>query len=249
MQPDKTAVESALAVRKVRPAYQQVAEQLRALILSGEIKPGARLPVESELAAMFGVSRSTIREALRVLSSQNLVVTSRGVGGGSFVAHPEPEYVSDFLEASFGLLSGADTISVDELLEVRETLEVPATRLAAKRRTDHHLTIMRSCLADDASDVDRAHLFEGNHLFHATILEASGNRLLSVVTRPVFSVLRTRILRDRAPARFWKHVAADHAELLALIEKGDGDAAAECMQAHLERLRPTYQQIERKDKT
>ena len=83
-------------------------------------------------------------------------------------------------------------------------------------------------------------------MFHITILEASGNPLVSVVTRPVFSVLRTRFLRDRAPATFWRHVASDHAELLDLVEKGDADGAAEAMHAHLENLKPMYKQIERK---
>ncbi len=64
------------------PAYAVLAEHLRNRILSGELQPGARLPGEAELTAEFGVGRSTIREALRSLASQNLITTTRGVTGG-----------------------------------------------------------------------------------------------------------------------------------------------------------------------
>jgi DNA-binding FadR family transcriptional regulator len=68
------------------PAYQLLADDLRTRITSGRLRPGQRLPTEPELCAEAGVSRSTVREALRLLSSQHLIVTTRGVTGGSFVA-------------------------------------------------------------------------------------------------------------------------------------------------------------------
>ncbi|HEX2031568.1 MAG TPA: FadR/GntR family transcriptional regulator [Actinomycetota bacterium] len=233
----------ALSVAKVRPGYQQVADQLRELILEGRINAGERLPTESELTEMFGASRSTVREALRILSSQNLIVTARGAGGGTFVSRPEPRYVSDFLEASFGLLSDSEHLTVDHLLEAREILEVPAAGLAAARRTEEHLTALRSCFParDDAS---RAHLFEGNLLFHITIVEAAGNMVLPVITRPIFSVLRTRFLRDAAPPAFWRRVARDHRDILAAIEDGSETDAKARMERHLENLRPTYEEID-----
>src|SRR5919106_735249 len=171
-QPAASGKGSPLAVAKVRPGYQQVADQLRELILEGRINAGERLPTESELTEMFGASRSTVREALRILSSQNLIVTARGAGGGTFVSRPEPRYVSDFLEASFGLLSDSEHLTVAHLLEAREILEVPAAGLAAVRRTDEHLTALRSCFPA-RGDASRAHLFEGNLLFHITIVEAA----------------------------------------------------------------------------
>jgi GntR family transcriptional repressor for pyruvate dehydrogenase complex len=233
-----------LRVAKVRPGYQQVADQLREFILEGKISAGERLPTESELTEMFGASRSTVREALRILSSQNLIVTARGAGGGTFVSRPEPRYVSDFLEASFGLLSDSEHLTVDDLLEAREILEVPAAGLAAVRRTDAHLATLRSCFPTRAEDASPAHLFEGNLLFHITIVEAAANMVLPVITRPIFSVLRTRFLRDAAPPAFWKRVARDHREILAAIEAGSEVDARAQMERHLENLRPTYEEID-----
>src|SRR5918992_794221 len=242
-QPAVSGKGSPLPVAKVRPGYQQVADQLRELILEGRINAGERLPTESELTEMFGASRSTVREALRILSSQNLIVTARGAGGGTFVSRPEPRYVSDFLEASFGLLSDSEHLTVDHLLEAREILEVPAAGLAAVRRTEEHLAALRSCFPA-RGDASRAHLFEGNLRFHITIVEAAANMVLPVITRPIFSVLRTRFLRDAAPPAFWKQVARDHREILAAIEEGsEADARAE-MEHHLENLRPTYEEID-----
>ena len=105
--------------------------QLQELIVKGTLTVGERLPAEGVMAAQFGVSRSTIREALRGLSSQRLVHTKRGVSGGTFVAEPSSEHVHTYLETTIGLLSGADVVSVDEILEARELFEVPAARLAA----------------------------------------------------------------------------------------------------------------------
>jgi GntR family transcriptional repressor for pyruvate dehydrogenase complex len=70
-----------LGIQPVKTAYQQVADQLRSLILGGDLSPGDRLPPESELIELFGVSRGTVREALRALASQGLITTSRGATG------------------------------------------------------------------------------------------------------------------------------------------------------------------------
>lgn len=244
VQPAASGKDRSLPVAKVRPGYQQVADQLRELILEGRINAGERLPTESELTEMFGASRSTVREALRILSSQNLIVTARGAGGGTFVSRPELGHVSDFLEASFGLLSDSEHLTVDHLLEAREILEVPAAGLAAVRRTEEHLAALRSCFPSRGEDTSRAHLFEGNLRFHITIVEAAGNMVLPVITRPIFSVLRTRFLRDAAPPAFWKRVARDHRDILAAIEGGSEEDARAQMDRHLENLRPMYEEID-----
>ena len=234
-----------LNVERVLPAYEQVASQLRALIISGEIAPGDRLPVESELPAMFGVSRSTIREALRVLSSQNLVGTRRGVHGGTFVVKPQPENVSDFLEVSLGLMTINDAMGIDDLIEVRELLEVPAARLAATRRRESHLDSLRAILEQPAGSA-APRTFAETRGFHEIILTATGNAVLEVVTRPIFGVLKTRIQRGAATTAFWTEVHADHQRIVAAIEAGDGEVASECMLAHLEHLRIQYGELDQR---
>jgi GntR family transcriptional repressor for pyruvate dehydrogenase complex len=244
--PTERATEGRLGVRRIEPAYRQVAEQLRALVVGGDLGPGARLPNETELSTMFGVSRSTVREALRVLSSQNLIVTSRGVGGGTYVARPQAEHISDFLETSLGLLSASEQVEVHELLELRLALEVPAAGMAAQRRTAADLEVLREALEVDRSEDRGAQHYEEHRAFHQTILEASGNTLLEVVTRPIFTTLRTRFFREAAPRPFWDQVASDHEAIFAAIEAEDAHAAEAAMRAHLDALAGTYERIDRR---
>ena len=236
--------QSGLPVRRVLPAYQQVANQLQELIMKGTLTVGERLPAEGEMAVQFGVSRSTVREALRGLSSQSLVQTKRGVNGGTFVAEPSAEHVRTYLETTIGLLSGADVVSVDEILESRELIEVPSARLAALRRDEDKLQRLKATL-DTGAEVDLAADFEGHKDFHVAVMEASGNRLLEVIARPMFSVLRTRFVRDRASPAFGAAVDRDHRDIFDAIAGGDAEAAASLMHNHLERLRSMYKRIDR----
>lgn len=227
-----------------RPAYLELAAALRAQILSGQLKPGDRLPVEPDLSAHYGVSRSTVREALRVLSSQHLVTTTRGVVGGSFVAHPQPEQISEFLETGLSLMAMFDNISVDQLLEVRDILEVPAAGIAAVRHDPKQIDELRDTLFDPAT-VGTGDLFPRNRTFHDVLLRMTGNHLLSLVTQPVFRVLNDRFSREAAPRRFWVQVNADHREIFEAIAARDESAAREAMHQHLQRLRSTYRRIDR----
>jgi DNA-binding FadR family transcriptional regulator len=222
-----------------------VAEQLRALVLAGELAQGARLPNEADLSVLFGVGRSTVREALRTLASQDLVVTSRGVSGGTFVTHPDPGKVSAYLEASIGLLSGSQAVSIAEVIEARELLEAPVTRLATERRDPRLLEHLRASVAADAGADALGH----NVRFHQLLLEAAGNRLLAMVTGPLFAVMQTRFTAQSAaaPAGFWAAMAADHGRILARVEAGDGDGAAAAMVAHLRGMTTTYKALSERD--
>lgn len=233
-----------LNVKTIRPAYEQVATQIRDAILDGQLSPGERLPVELEMTRLFGVSRSTVREALRTLASQHLVTTMRGVKGGTFVAHPDPNQVTRYLETSIGLLSDIDEVTVSELIEIRRVLEIPASRLAAERSTPDLIGALHKSLDGSAANVFSPD-FEGSRAFHGLLLEAAGNRLITLITEPVFKVLRTRFARQEASPTFWTAVHNDHIAIVKAVEAGDGDQAADHMAAHLDRLGKTYQNIDR----
>ena len=231
---------SNLPVSRVRTAYQQVADQLRELILTGTLSAGHRLPPEAELAARFGVSRSTVREALRVLASRDLIRTSRGITGGTFVSTVDFKQVSDYLETSIGLMSGSDGVTVAEMLEAREVLEVPSARLAALRRKDEHLAALREVIERETRMRSRRSRFREHRNFHAIIVEAAGNRLLSMMTEPVFSVLQAKFLSPDIPDEFWADVDREHEAIYAAIESRDEEAAAAAMRKHLTNLREAY---------
>jgi len=212
------------------------------MILDGR-RSTDRLPTEAELCERFDVSRSTIREALRMLASQGLITTSRGITGGSRIAQLRHQTVGDMLTVGLTALTRTDGCSVAELLEARELLEIPAARAAAARRRPEHLERMRAALRQEG-ERDARRVFEVHRSFHAAILDATDNRLLHLMTEPLFTILQTRFLRDRATPSFWSQVAADHRAIMRAIAAGNGDAAAKAMASHLRRLRATYERID-----
>ena len=214
-----------------------LADALRARILTRELQPGQKLPAEPELADEYGVSRSTVREALRVLASQDLITTSRGVLGGSFVACPSPRQMSDYLQASLGLLAQSEDMAVDALLEARDMLEVPAAGLAAMRRTAVDLEALRATLGEPPR-MEPREMVAFTRAFHETLLHITGNSILEALTRPVFEVLYERMLPLAGIEPLWSQVKDDHGLIYQAIEAGDPEAARAEMQIHLQKLRP-----------
>jgi DNA-binding FadR family transcriptional regulator len=231
----------AMSVRRVRKAYEQVADQLRDLIVSGKLARGERLPNETVLAREFGVSRATVREALRLLTAQSLIRTAKGAGGGTYVTMPTVDHVSEFLNSALNLLAAAEHVTLDELLEAREALEVPAARMAALRRTDYAVEDLRAAIPPDPDKLGPTEQFEYNADFHTSIIAASGNGFLMMAAQPLFSILQTQLARSSLGARFHKGINDQHRAIVAAIDAGDGGAAAKEMRSHLEWLRPHYE--------
>lgn len=213
-----------------------LADALRARILTRELRPGERLPIEPDLAEEYNVSRSTVREALRVLASQGLVSTSRGMQGGSFISCPEPAQISDYLHASLGLLAESKNVGIGAMLEAREFLEVPAAALAAVRRTEDQLEALRATLFDpETESLERR--IQLSREFHEVMLDAAASPLVEALAGPIFRVLYERLI-DRVPVPLpgWSE-DRDHRLIFDAIARGDAEAARAEMQAHLERLR------------
>lgn len=172
------------------------------------------------------------------------MVTTRGVTGGTFVAHPATGLVTQSLANGLGLLSGAAEISVSDLLEARELLEVPAARMAATRRSDAEVEELAEALP--AKPGERlSPTFESSRNFHVVIVSIAGNPLIEVMTRPIFEVLQTRFLRDRAPKSFWRRVNAEHQAIYEAVASGDPNRAETEMRTHLVHLRGMYEKIDR----
>ena len=230
-------------VRRVRKAYEQVYDQLRDWIMRGELSRGARLPSEAVLAREFGVSRGTVREALRVLAAQNLIRTAKGAGGGSFVTLPTVDHISSFLHANISLLSESDDVTLPEFLEARELLEVFAARQCAARRTQADIDRLRATIVSDPAALGTSEHYIQNKEFHTAVLDGCGNTLVCIAAQPVFSVLQTRLRRERMPDSFARRLDDDHRAILEAIERGDSDAAGEEMRKHIEYLSGIYQDM------
>jgi len=230
--------------------FHRLSEDLRRRILSGDLALGDRLPSEPELALQYGVSRSTVREALRVLESQNLVVTTRGATGGSWINHPNREQIAGYLETGFRLMtlalpnssSGLSVLTVEGLLEARAIIEVPAAELAAERRSLPQLHAMELALQTQEPNSE-VHVMHRN--FHDVIFEASGNALLATVSLPIYAVIDERFIHDRAPETMASEIADDHRRIYNAIRAKDVAEAGTAMREHLSHLHGVYMAMER----
>jgi DNA-binding FadR family transcriptional regulator len=233
-------------VPAAREAYAVVANKLREMITNGDLGPGERLPRESELCELFSVSRSTVREAIRSLSSEHLVEIVRGAGGGTFVGTPKIADVSQAMAAMFGLVVGSDQCTVDELVDTRRVLEIHAARGAAIHRTADDIAALRASLPSDGSRarLSASRAWDSNYGFHLALLSAAGNRVVQALALPVFTTLHHRVSREtkKFPS---DRVVAEHRDLLAAIEQGDADEAARLMSSHLDGLVPVYASLEK----
>jgi GntR family transcriptional repressor for pyruvate dehydrogenase complex len=223
-------------------AYEVVAERLRAEILDGARPPGARLSNEIVLAEELGVSRATVREALRLLGAENLIRTAKGAGGGSFVTVPSADHLSGSLRSGLGRLAHAEHVTLDELLEARELLEVPAARLAARRRAEEDVVRLRESIPGDPLRLGTQEQFVYNRDFHSVVIEACGNTMLAVAAQPIFEVLQTHLSRSRLGRGFHRAVNEHHRAVADAIDAADEAAAGDQMYEHLEFLRPYYEQ-------
>lgn len=235
------ATDGSVRVRPVLKAYQQVAEQLREAIATGGLVAGQRLPSENTLAREFGVSRATIREALRVLAAHNLIRTAKGASGGSFVTLPTIDHISEFMRANINLLTESQNVSLQEFLEARELLEVPAARLAAERGTTLDVERLRAAIPPLPLEMGTEQQFGYNERFHSIIVESSRNTLLLISAQPVFTVLQTNLARSNLGQRFHRTINEDHRRIADAVQAKDPDAAAAEMSKHLRWLRGYYE--------
>jgi GntR family transcriptional regulator, transcriptional repressor for pyruvate dehydrogenase complex len=210
-------------------------------MLSGELARGARLPSEASLAKMFDVSRPTVREALRLLAAQHLVQTAKGAHGGSYVTAPSARELADSLSSGIVLLAAAEDVTLAELLEARELIEVPAARLAARRHDGADLTRLHATIPENPLDLPRQTQFVLNRDFHASVIECCGNPLLAIAAQPIFRVLQTHLSRSVLNRRWHRTINDHHCVIAAAIEARDEEHAAELMLDHLKFLRPYYE--------
>jgi GntR family transcriptional regulator, transcriptional repressor for pyruvate dehydrogenase complex len=177
-----------------------------------------------------------VREALRLLASQNLIVTTRGVAGGSFVVHPSPDQLIDTLTTGVHLLQTSQLVSATHILEARLFVERPVAALVAERRTEQDLAALRESLFDPLTSTYEV-MVEVHSAFHETMADACGNPLLSLIAKPLHRIANVReALLDRFRRDFWIQVDADHRAILAAVVDRRPDEAEAATARHIENL-------------
>lgn len=214
-------------VRPVR-LYERIVDQVEHALATGELKPGQRLPSERELVAQFGVSRATVREALRVLESNGVVQSRPGDPLGPQVL----PFSSSTLTKQMTLLAQVDNVSMAELISFRMILDSSANLLAAQLHSAEELVAITETIADMRSAVDVGYdeFSRADIAFHEAVARASRNSLIQVCNQVVRDVVLSLIsdkIRTAPNSRELMLQSLRHHEIvLDAIRRGDGSGAA-----------------------
>ncbi len=207
----------------------QVVENIQTLIVEGRLAAGERLPPEREFADQIGVSRTVLREAVRILSTKGLLETRHGVGT---VVRP---VTNDQLLAPLSLLLQTHTLSVEDLHQVRSILEVGAVRLAAHKAQPQDLAALHTILAQMAGAQEETVLFVAlDDEYHNALVCAAHNPLLVFLSGSLATIMHEVRVQVHDYTRQALTAVPDHSCILAAIEAQDAEAAAAAMQQHLD---------------
>ncbi|WP_372349764.1 FadR/GntR family transcriptional regulator [Streptomyces sp. KL116D] len=222
---------------RVPKAADLVSRHLRKQIVQGELEPGAALPPESALMEQFGISRPTLREALRILESENLIMIHRGAHGGARITAPNADVAARYA----GLILEYRGVQVGDVYSASATLEAPCARRLAGAHDASDIARLRTAVDHEAAMMDDPMaLVEAQDAFHALLVELGGGETLHLLDEML------RYIVDRANAANVAegidspehHAQARkghraHVRLVDLIEAGKGEEAEKLWHRHI----------------
>ncbi|MPZ82509.1 MAG: GntR family transcriptional regulator [Actinophytocola sp.] len=212
---------------------QVIVDQIRMLIHQGKLKPGDRLPSERELCSRFGVSRVTVREALRVLEAGGLVDIRVGAHGGAFVTTPTNarlgEGLADLLRLS--------PLTAAEVTEARMVFELGIVPMVVARATEADIAALREiCERQKAALKDDTYSMSLSAEFHTKVAACTHNTAIEMLVESFHGpmLMSLKKAKTRAPLMGRKG-SAEHARFVDAVADGDVDAATAIMREHLQR--------------
>ena len=207
-----------------------VVVQLREMIQRGELRPGDRLPPERDLAKQFGVSRPTLRAAIRSLAAVGVLQARQGAGTFVVTAKGLPALDSSPLR----LMAALHGFTTAEMFEARQSLEMAIAGLAAERATSDQMASMAEEMASMYASIDEPEQYlVHDMLFHQTIAAASGNRILTALMNMVSTILFDVRRKTVQRAHDFKESAEMHRQIYRAIRDRNPEAARNAMRDHL----------------
>jgi GntR family transcriptional repressor for pyruvate dehydrogenase complex len=219
--------------------YELVLDRVEEQILTGELRVGDRLPAERDLAALLGVSRSAVREAMRTLEAQGVVRSGVGTGAdsGTMIASLSSEALTRLLRLHVGLAN----FPMQDIVETRVMLERWSARLATVHANAEDVDQLGDILASmEDPTVDRTVFNDLDTAFHVAIAAAGRNRLVAEMTTAIRGSLRHGLLAAFERLDDWDSVArdlcADHRDIFNAIVAQNAAAAETLVEAHIRRF-------------
>lgn len=218
---------------KTKKIYEEIVDQIRQLLIDGQIKPGDKLPSERELIESFKVSRSSIREALSALEMMGILEVR--TGEGTFIRHIRPESMMASLAWSLYLDKG----SILEMLEVRKMIEVQAVGYAAERATDREINQLSETLDKMKNNLENMGSIseKADMMFHYTIAVATHNKITIKLMDTISDNLQHLIHATRPKLYEGKYTPEllynEHEKIYNAIRSKDSEEARRQMIKHL----------------
>ena len=213
--------------RKARKLPEQIADKLREMIIQEEMKTGSKLPAEAELMEKFSVSRSTVREAVKILQTENIVDIRQGQG--TFLC-AMPGLKQDPL----GLRFADQQVLVKQLLQTRLLIEPGVAALAAQYREEKHLAEMKQLI----DKMDNAYLHGEDYTpydaqFHSVIAECTGNDVIRRLLPTIHESIQAGYHHTRRVEGSYQRASQCHLELYRAIREHDSERARQAAQRHM----------------
>lgn len=223
-----------------RSVSSQIASALVEILESGKYEAGDLFPGEQELAERYQVSRPVIREAFRALEAQGYIAIRKGQRAR--VLPPGARLLDSF----FSRLLSQDIGAWEQLMDVRESLELLSARSAARNRDPADLAQLRRIVTDMEKTINSPEEYSLQDInFHVALAASTGNPflryLIESVRRSLVEVLTG--MRRRLPPRFIPHVQASHVLIVDAVESSDEEAASEAMRKHFETVRMNLEEL------
>jgi len=210
------------------PVYGLVVDQLRRAIHNGSFVPGDKFPPERELSKQLGVSRASVREAIRVLEGEGYVQTRRGASGGIIVLdRAQTEDLAEIIRRQLP--------EIEQVIDFRLAVEVSAARLAAVRRTDADLARLDAAFETMAASRETRRFRAADSAFHQGIAQAARNDWMDRSIADARAFLWMTV--DRVAENVFRTAQLHHGQILAAIKASDPDAAERHVAAHIELTR------------
>lgn len=230
--PDRRSTPKFTPVNVGRTSYA-IVDQIKQFIRDGELKAGDRLPNERDLCQQFGVSRVTVREALRILEANGLVEVRVGAQGGSFLTSPSAELVGDNLAHLLSLSPITGTAAT----EARLAFEVAILPLVMKYATDDDIAALRAIVAE-SKDLENEGRYstEMSAAFHVRLAACAHNGAVEVLMRSFYGPILTSLTEAKAAAPVMgMRGIQEHGDIIDAVEARDLERASAIMTEHLGR--------------
>jgi len=245
VRPDARTGARSSARRAIRAASEQVAVEIQHYIQREGLQPDDFLGREEDLAAEFGVSRPTLREALRLLSASHLIRVGRGRSGGIFVARTPNEGMSRNVSESIAMMLATESVSLDELLDARLFLEVPLAGLAARNAEADTADRLQEAINDAEGNAPGTEPFNSaDARFHRILAETAGNPLLQAFTGWILDILQPNLIAHISIAVEGEEILRQHREIQRAVRRRQPAAAERAMRAHIEYLQTILRSLE-----